>query len=50
MENLMLNAKIQVKLCEVVNKNNIQKSCNDKDATFIVSKLKKFTILHWNIV
>ena len=36
----MLIAKIQTELLEVFNKHKIRKSCNNKEATFILSKTK----------
>jgi len=46
----MLIAKIQTDLEEVVNKHKIRKNCDNKEATFILSKLRKFTIPHFYII
>ena len=43
-------AKIQTDLEEVVNKHKIRKNCDNKEATFILSKFKKFTIPHFYII
>jgi len=46
----MLIAKIQTDLEEVVNKHKIRKNCDSKEAAFILSKFKKFTIPHFCII
>ena len=46
----MLIAKIQTDLEVVVNKHKIRKNCDNKEATFILSKLRKFTIPHFYII
>ena len=46
----MLIAKITTGLEEVVNKHKIRKNCDNKEATFILSKFKKFTIPHFYII
>ena len=43
-------AKIQTDLEEVVNKHKIRKNCDNKEAAFILSKLRKFTIPHFYII
>ena len=43
----MLIAKIQSELSEVVNKFIAKKECSQKEASFLLSKTKKFTIPHF---
>ena len=46
----MFIANIQMDLVDVVGKHKIQKNCDNKEATFILSKLKKITIPHFYII
>ena len=46
----ILIAKIQTELQEVTNKYKKLKICNSKEESFIVSKLKNFTIPHFYII
>ena len=43
----ILIAKIQVELLEVVNKFVAKKECSKKEALFLLSKVKRFTVPHF---